>query len=77
MLIKACLSGIAIYFMSPFKMPKKVVYKLDSIRRKFLWEGRGDKKRLHLVKWSQVIKPKYTWGFGSWQFGNQEHGFIG
>lgn len=47
-----------------FKMPKAVTEKLDRIWRDFLWEGHGDKKKLHLMKWSDVIKPKYNGGLG-------------
>ena len=50
--------------MSLFKMPKVVMESLDHIRRDFLWKGNGDNKKLHLVKWSEVIKPKSKGGLG-------------
>ena len=50
--------------MSLFKMPKAVVERLDRIRRNFLWEGKSNKKKLHLMKWSEVIKPKSCGGLG-------------
>lgn len=50
MLIKACLSNLPIYYMSLFKMPKAVMERLDRVHRNFLWEGQGDKKKLHLVE---------------------------
>lgn len=27
-----------------------------------MWEGQGDKKKMHLVKWSEVIKPNSDGG---------------
>lgn len=45
-------------------MPISVVERLDRIRRDFLWEGQGDKKKLHLMKWKDVIKPKFLGGLG-------------
>ena len=64
-LINACLSNLLVYYMSLFKMPKVVIERLDRIRRDFLWDGQGDKKKLHLMKWSEVIKPKSSGGLGS------------
>lgn len=55
--------------MSLFKMPKAVVERVDRIRRSFLWEGQGNRKKLHLMKWSGVIKPKWSGGLG---FGSLE-----
>ena len=63
-LIKACLSNIPVYYMSLFKMPKAVLKKVDCIYRSFLWDGQGDNKKLHLLKWSEVIKPKWSGGLG-------------
>ena len=50
--------------MSLFKMPKAVIERLDCMRRDFLWDGQADKKKLHLIKWSEVIKPKSNGGLG-------------
>lgn len=56
--------------MSLFKMPKAMINSLDRIRRAILWEGYGDKRKLHLMKWSEVIKPKAYEALG---FGNSEN----
>ena len=63
-LIKACLSSLPIYYMSLFKMPKAVSLRLDKIRRDFLWEGQSERRKIHPLKWSDVIKPKSAWGLG-------------
>lgn len=48
--------------MFMFKMPKVVIERVVCIRRNFLWEGLGDKKKLHLMRWSELIKPKWRGG---------------
>lgn len=58
------------YYMLLFKMPKSVEAKLDQIRRKFLWEGQSERRKIHLLKWSEVIKPKRDGGLG---LGSLEH----
>ena len=63
-LIKACLSNLLVYYMFLFKMPKDVVERMDRIRRNFLCEGQGDQMKLHLMKWSKVIKLKWDGGLG-------------
>ena len=40
------ISSISIYFMSFFRVPKKVVLVLESLFRNFLWGGEGERKRL-------------------------------
>ena len=46
--------------MSLLRMPVAVKEKLDHLRRDFLWERMSDKRKLHLVKWEDVVKPKVT-----------------
>lgn len=64
-LIKASLSNLPIHYMSLFKMPKVGSARMDSTRRNFLWEGRSDSKKLYLMKWSEMMKPKRCGGLGS------------
>ena len=63
-LIIACLSNLPVYYMSLFEMPKTVVGRLYRIRMNFLWEGQGDKKKLHLLRRNEVIKPRWCVGLG-------------
>lgn len=58
------------YYMSLFKVPKVVIERVGCIRRNFLWEGLVDKKNLHLIRWSEVIKPKWRGGLS---LGNLEN----
>ena len=56
-MIKACLSYLPVYSMSSFKLPTAVEARLDQLRRNFLWEGQSDRRKIHPLKWSEVIKP--------------------
>ncbi|GJR65249.1 putative RNA-directed DNA polymerase [Tanacetum coccineum] len=38
-LIKSVLGGLGVYYFSTFKAPKKIIDKLESIRRNFFWGG--------------------------------------
>lgn len=39
-----------------------MINKLEHIHRNFLWEGQGEKGRMHLLKWNEVVKPKGAGG---------------
>ncbi|KAJ4760681.1 RNA-directed DNA polymerase (reverse transcriptase)-related family protein [Rhynchospora pubera] len=64
-LINSCLSSLPTYFMSVFKLPTWVIKRIDSVRRSFLWHGvYTDKRKLVLISWNCVIKPKKVGGLG-------------
>ena len=48
-LIKSTLSSLPIYFMSLFRMPRRVRLRLEQIRRNFLWRGGDLEKKPNLV----------------------------
>lgn len=58
------LSNLPVYYMSLFRMSKIVVAKLVRIRRNFMWEGQGKRRKIHLLKWCVVIKLKRDGGLG-------------
>jgi len=62
-LINLALDALPTY-MSLFPIPPGVTKRLDSIRRKFLWQGNKEKKGFHLVKWKSVITGKKNGGLG-------------
>ena len=57
-LINSILTSITMFMLSFFKIPRKVLEKLDQIRSRFFWEGEGHKKKYRLTKWSIVCTPK-------------------
>lgn len=63
-LINSVLSSLPLYYFSLFKAPVKVINKLEAIRRRFLWGGSLDEKKVHWVAWDVVTKPKDYGGLG-------------
>jgi len=58
-LINAVLTSIPIYFLSFFKAPSRIVDKLVTIQRRFLWGGGSEQRKIAWVKWKTVcLLPK-------------------
>jgi hypothetical protein len=45
-------------------MPKGVIKMVTKLRRRFLWAGTLDKRKLCKVSWSPVVKEKQKGGLG-------------
>ena len=63
-LLQSVLGSIPIYFLSIFKIPNKPALILEKIMRDFFWEGKGEGKKDHLIKWEVVSKSKKNGGLG-------------
>jgi len=63
-LIKAVLNSLPIYFLSLFKMPRKVANEIIRIQKRFLWNANEGKRYSALVKWDVVQRPKKQGGLG-------------
>ncbi|WMV60016.1 hypothetical protein MTR67_053401 [Solanum verrucosum] len=50
--------------MSLFPLPKKVLKKLDKLRRNFLWHGCKENNGYNLVKWDTTLNNRYLGGLG-------------
>lgn len=62
--INAVLDAMPTHMMSLFPNPVNVVDRIDALRRNFLWEGNIDKKKIHLVKWDDLLLGKKEAGLG-------------
>lgn len=63
-LLKSVLSSIPLYFLSFFRLPRKVLKVVVGIQRSFMWGGAENKRGIAWVKWSIVCKPKECGGLG-------------
>ena len=57
-LVKAVMSAIPNYVMQGTALPTHLCDKLDKINRDFLWGLSNEKRRMHLVGWEKIIRPK-------------------
>lgn len=63
-LIKSVLNCLPLYYISLFKIPRKVVKRLVNLQRAFFSSGQEGKKGIALVKWETIQKPKHLGGLG-------------
>jgi hypothetical protein len=63
-LIDSCLDNLATYAMSFFLLYEQAHAKMDSVRARLFWEGFGEKKKYHMVRWDTLCKPKDFGGLG-------------
>ena len=63
-LIRAVLSSLPVYYLSIFRMPKKVAAEINRIQRRFLWCSKYEGQFAALVKWEIVQRPKNQGGLG-------------
>ncbi|GJT27422.1 hypothetical protein Tco_0907697 [Tanacetum coccineum] len=56
-LIKHVLGGLGVYYFYTFKALKKIIDKLESIRRNFFWGGSLDIKEISWIPWDKALSP--------------------
>lgn len=69
-LISSILQYIPLYVFSCFRVPESICNKLDSLSRAFWWghEPGFRVRKLHLLHWDEVCKPKSMGGLGLKKF---------
>ena len=50
--------------MSCFKLPLGLCSEIESLIRKFWWGQKGDRRKIHWVKWDTLCRPKSDGGMG-------------
>lgn len=63
-LVKSVLMSIPAYVMRTCILPRATCTELDKLCRRFLWNDREDKNRIHLVAWDSICKPVEYGGLG-------------
>ena len=63
-LIKSVAQAIPTYSMNCFKLPIGLYNKIEGLIRKFWWGQRGDRRKIHWVRWEELCKPKSDGGMG-------------
>ncbi|XP_071700261.1 uncharacterized protein [Rutidosis leptorrhynchoides] len=56
-LIRSVLNSLGIYYFSLFKCPDSIVNDIESLRSNFFWGSCSDAKKMHWLRWDQVIAP--------------------
>jgi exonuclease III len=62
-LMNSVITSLPIYQCSVLLAPKTITNKIDELLRRFLWEGgKNCERKLHLVNWDKVKRPKMEGG---------------
>ena len=68
-LIRAVLTGLAVYWFALARCPKSILITLCKLIYNFLWGSSGDHGLSHLVSWESLALPIE---FGGWDIKNLE-----
>ena len=63
-LIKAVAQALPTYTMSCFKLPITLCHEIEALICRLFWGQRGDRRKIHWVKWQDLCKPKNQGGMG-------------
>nr|GEW25818.1 hypothetical protein [Tanacetum cinerariifolium] len=63
-LIKSVLCSLGVCYFSTFKAPKKIVNKLEGIRRRFFSGVNVDEDKFLWIAWNKVVSPQKNGGLG-------------
>lgn len=63
-LINSVLSAVPLYDLSLYKIPDKILFDIDKIRRQFLWQGTQSKRKYALMCWQELCIAKQFGGMG-------------
>uniref|UniRef100_A0A453CBJ1 Reverse transcriptase zinc-binding domain-containing protein n=2 Tax=Aegilops tauschii subsp. strangulata TaxID=200361 RepID=A0A453CBJ1_AEGTS len=58
------LSSLLLFIMSFYSFPETLHHEIGSVQARFYWAGEGDKQKYHMVRWSEICKPRDQGGLG-------------
>ncbi|XP_058765925.1 uncharacterized protein LOC131639447 [Vicia villosa] len=67
-LLKSVLISLAIFTLSFYKAPKKIISEINKMQSNFLWGGTEEKRKMHWVKWNDLCLPVEKGGLGFRRF---------
>ncbi|KAH9751258.1 putative ribonuclease H protein [Citrus sinensis] len=63
-LTQSVLQALPIYSMQTTRLPTSIITKIEQHCRRFIWSGNSEVKKLHLINWADVCRPKLSRGLG-------------
>lgn len=63
-LTSSVLNAIPIYLMQISLLPCFLIQEMERICKSFIWHGAGEDKRIHLIKWKDIQRPRVEEGLG-------------
>lgn len=63
-LSQAVISATPAYVMQGCILPQRVINSIDKINRNFVWGTTDEVKKMHMVSWRKITKPKARGGLG-------------
>ncbi|XP_075654720.1 uncharacterized protein LOC142624873 [Castanea sativa] len=63
-LIKSVIQAIPTFTMSCFKLPTTLCHEIETLIRKFWWGQKGERRKVHWVKWGDLCQDKDQGGMG-------------
>ena len=63
-LIKSVIQANLTYTMGCFKIPLGLCHEIEVLIKKFWWGQRGDRRKIHWLKWDEMTKSKMVGGMG-------------
>nr|GEX56919.1 hypothetical protein [Tanacetum cinerariifolium] len=75
-LIKSVLTSLPLYFMSIYKAPMGVLYKLESICRNFFNGVDNNERKINMIGWKKILAAKGKGGLGVSSFFSYNHALL-
>lgn len=75
-LVKATLANLSIYYLSVFKISKRVAAATERLQRIFL-RSKGDKEGFHNISWNKVCKSIEEGGIDMWRILGRNRALLG
>ncbi|XP_028089315.1 uncharacterized protein LOC114289749 [Camellia sinensis] len=63
-LVKSVMDSLPGYYISIFKLPKGIAKEIDKLKAAFLWGSSEFRRKIHMVKWTDVTLSKDKGGLG-------------